>query len=155
MGVARTSVGRTLNVKPVLSFTRFKGLVTARNHAARAYIHLPTLRNPLKRPLLSTFPLLTPPDLTPRPGDCPRLRATFFIASLHFHESRYGNEGLLLSYHFRLHFYKRKERNYQNVMKKSGLHAYKGEMLESPAVNLSKRILSRYRYHPAPTARTV
>lgn len=37
MGVARTSVGRTLNVKPVLSFTRFKGLVTARNHAARAY----------------------------------------------------------------------------------------------------------------------
>lgn len=37
MRVARTSVGRTLNVKPALSFTRFKGLVTARNHAARAY----------------------------------------------------------------------------------------------------------------------
>lgn len=37
MGVARTSVGRTFNVKPVLSFTRFKGLVTARNHAQHAY----------------------------------------------------------------------------------------------------------------------
>lgn len=47
MGLARTSVGRTLNVKPVLSFTRFKGLVTARNHAAR----VPTARflSPLPR----------------------------------------------------------------------------------------------------------
>ena len=31
----------TLNVKPVLSFTRFKGLVTARNHAARVHAFLP------------------------------------------------------------------------------------------------------------------
>lgn len=51
MRVARTSVGRTLNVKPALSFTRFKGLVTARNHAARvSFPH----RNPLKCPFLST-----------------------------------------------------------------------------------------------------
>ena len=35
MGVARVSVGRAFNVKPVLSFTRFKGVVTTRNHAAR------------------------------------------------------------------------------------------------------------------------
>lgn len=42
MGVVRTSVGRTLNVKPVLSFTRFKGLVTARNHAARVHAFLPS-----------------------------------------------------------------------------------------------------------------
>lgn len=42
MGVARTSVGRTLNVKPALSFTRFKGLVTARNHAARVHAFLPS-----------------------------------------------------------------------------------------------------------------
>lgn len=35
MGVARVPVGRAFNVKPVLSFTRFKGAVTARNHAAR------------------------------------------------------------------------------------------------------------------------
>lgn len=41
-GVMRTSVGRTLNVKPVLSFTRFKGLVTARNHAARVHAFLPS-----------------------------------------------------------------------------------------------------------------
>lgn len=40
--VARTSVGRTFNVKSVLSFTRFKGLVTARNHAVRVYGFLPS-----------------------------------------------------------------------------------------------------------------
>lgn len=40
IGVARTSVGRTLNVKPALSFVRFKGLVTARNHAVRVHAFL-------------------------------------------------------------------------------------------------------------------
>ena len=42
MEVVRTSVRRTLNVKPVLSFTRFKGLITARNHAARVHAFLPS-----------------------------------------------------------------------------------------------------------------
>lgn len=37
MGAARISVRRAFNVKPVLSFTRFKGVVTARNHAARVH----------------------------------------------------------------------------------------------------------------------
>lgn len=87
MGVVRTSVGRTLNVKPVLSFTRFKGLVTARNHAARV-TRFPSLRNPLKCPLLSI------PDLTYalQSPQLPRIRNDPFITSLHFHESRYGNE---------------------------------------------------------------
>lgn len=65
MGVASISVGLAFNVKPVLSFTRFKGVVTARNHAARVRTGFAlslSLWNPLKCPRFSTpdFKLIPP-----------------------------------------------------------------------------------------------
>lgn len=71
IGVARISVGRAFNVKPVLSFTRFKGVVTARNHAARVpaasvpftleSVEMPALSRSLSRFFAVSF---SPPSLT-------------------------------------------------------------------------------------------
>jgi len=77
MGVARASVGRTFNVKPALSFTRFKGLVTARNHAQHAYTRFPSLRNPVETPVPFHPGLNSPQCNQP---DQPRIRMTFLLA---------------------------------------------------------------------------
>lgn len=87
IGVARTSVGRTLNVKPALSLMRFKGLVTARNHAVRVY----TLSFSLESVEISAsfyLELNLRSAITPTTTDTHDL---FFITSLDFHESRYRN----------------------------------------------------------------